>query len=316
MTLPVGPLTPYVTPDILINAPTGISWSSIPPGRSVTAAQHLAEQLNICMRATAEADTICNQVLRATLDTELQSGPDYRVTIQNDTGNVRVVLQRWPILSIQAVQVSPNTFPRSWTTVPTGFYDIEHPVIGLYGTSAPSAAGEGGQSIIIAPQYASWCRGRHGFWIKVQYVNGWPHTSLTAPSLAGATALAVDDCTGWATVSEALGGTGVVGVIYDAGSQEVAQVTAASVTAGPGTVTLAQPLTYAHAAGVLFTSLPASVMWAVTELGAAEALTRGATATTVQQIPGGGGTSGTGPTKSAGLVDLAEKRLAPFRRVI
>lgn len=316
MTLPVGPLTPYVTPEILINAPTGISWDSIPPGRSVTAAQHTAEQLNICMRATAEADAICNQVLRATVDTEYLSGPNFRITIQNSTGNARVVLQRWPILSISSIQVSPNTFPRQWTTVPTGYYDIEFPVVGLYGTSAPSGAGEGGQSILIAPPYVSWCNGRHGFWVKVQYVNGWPHTSLTANALVGATTISVDDCTGWTTTAEATGLSGVTGVVYDSGNQEVAQVTGASATSGPGTLTLAAPLVFAHTAGTLFTSLPGSAMWAVIELASAQALTRGATATTVQQIPGGGGTAGSGPMKVAGLVAQAKADLAPFRRVV
>jgi hypothetical protein len=312
----VGPLTPYVTPDILVNAPTGISWSSIPPGRNVTDAEHRAEQLNICMRATAEADTICNQVLRATVDTEYQSGPDRRITIQNDTGNTRITLQRWPILTIQAVQVSPNTFPRQWTTVPTNSYDIEHPVIGLYGTSAPSAAGEGGQTILVARGYGGWRLGRNGYWYRVTYVNGWPHTSLTVAASAGDAVLQVDDCTGWATVSETLGSTGVTGVVYDAGAQEVAQATATTVTAGPGTVTLAAPLTYPHAAGTLFSSLPGSVMWAVTELAAAQAMTRGATATTVQQIPGGGGSAGAGPMRVAGLVAQAKADLAPFRRVV
>lgn len=315
MTLPVGPLTPYVTPDILVNAPTGISWQTIPPGRNVTDAQRAAEQLNICMRATAEADTICNQVLRATLDTEYQSGPNYRVTYQQATGNTRIILQRWPILSIQSVQVSANTFPRQWTTVPTGYYDVEHPVIGLYGTSAASGAGEGGQSILVSTPYGGWFLGRDGFLFKVQYTNGWPHSSLTQAANIGDTVLHVDDTTGWATTSEATGVTGVTGVIYDAGAQEVAQATATSTTSGPGTVTLASPLTYPHLADTLFTSLPGSIMWAVTELAAAQALTRGATATTVQQIPGGGGSTG-GVMKVAGLMEQAKADLAPFRRVI
>lgn len=314
--LPVGPLTPYVTPEILTNAPTGISWSSIPPGRNVTDAQHYAEALNICMRATGMADAYCNQVLRATVDTEYQSGPDYRLTYQQSTGNTRLLLQRWPILSITQIQVSPNTFPRNWVTVPSGFYDIEHPVVGLYGTAAASAAGEGGQSILIAPGYVNWTLGRNGYWVKATYVNGWPHTSLTTAATAGATSIQVDDCTGWATAAEATGVTGVTGIVYDSGQQETAQATATSAASGPGTVTLASPLAFDHPPGTLFSSMPEAVMWGVILYGASQALTRGATATTVQQIPGGGGNSGTGPSRPATLQEQGNQFLTPFKRTI
>lgn len=281
----------------------------------MTDAQKQAEQLNICMRSTAMVDTYCNQPLRATLDTEFQSGPDYRITVQSGTGNGRVILQRWPVLSIQSVQVSPNTFPRQFTTVPANCYDIEHPVIGLYGTSAASGAGEGAQSILLAPGWVTWWNGRNGFWVKTTYINGWPHTSLTQAANIGDMSLHVDDCTGWATVSETLGSTGVTGVIYDNGAQEVAKATATSATAGPGTVTLASPLIYPHAAGTLYTSLPASVIQAAILYSTAQALTRGATATTVQTIPGGG-SGGGGGKGAADVAGEAELLLDPYRRVI
>jgi len=315
VTLPVGPLTPYVTPELLTSAPTGISWSSIPPGRGTTPAQQLAEQANICARATGEADTYCNQVLRATLDTEIQQGPDFRITVQNGTGNGRFILQRWPVLQIVSLAVSPNVFPRQYAILPTNAYDIEHPVIGVYGSSAPSAAGEGGQSIVFAPGWVNWALGRNGYVVKCQYINGWPHTSLTAPTSAGATTLQVDDCTGWAVTSEALGVTGATGTVFDSGSQEVAHVTAASAVAGPGSLTLSAPLQYAHAAGVMVSTLPQSVIWAVILYGSSIALTRGATATTVQTIPGGGGSTA-GVKSPADLAGEAELLLDPFRRTV
>ncbi len=260
-------------------------------------------------------DTYCNQPLRATLDTEFQSGPDYRITVQTGTGNGRVILQRWPVLSIESVAISANTFPRQFQAVPANCYDIEHPVIGLYGTSVASGAGEGGQSILIQAGWINWGLGRNGFWVRTQYVNGWPHTSLTQPANIGDMVLHVDDCTGWATTSETLGSTGVTGVIYDNSGQEVAQATATSTTAGPGIVTLAAPLVFPHAAGTLFTSLPASVIQAGILFSTAQALTRGSTTTTVQSIPG----AGTGAAGAKGVADLsaeAELLLNPFRRVI
>ena len=314
--LPVGPLTPYCTPEILVQAPTGISWSTIPPGRDVTYEMRLAEQSNICQRATAMIDSYCNQVLRASINTEQYSGPDYRMTIQNGTGNVRMILQRWPILSIISVQVSPNAvFPRQWSTLSSGMWDIEWPPLGIYGTNAPSSAGEGGQSIVLAPGTASWCLGRHGFQIKVQYVNGWPHTGLTVAASAGDMSIQVDDCTGWTITSEATDITGATGTIYDSGSQEVAQVTAATATSGPGTLTLANALTFNHDAGTMVTTLPPSVIWAAILYSSGIALTRGATATTVQTIPGGSAstTAARGPTD---LGSQAQMLLNPFRRVI
>lgn len=317
--LPVGPGTPYITPQLLTQAPTGISWASIPSGSGVTPGQRLAAQADICAQATAQADEMCFQPLRATIDTEQYSGPDFRMTVQSQTGNVRMILARWPILTVLSIEISPNSFPRQWTSLAAGQWDIEHPVIGVYGSVAPSASGgDGGQSIIFAPS-VSWSLGRDGFVVRITYVNGWPHAGITAPASEGDTVLLVDDCTGWALTSEMTGATGAVGTVFDSGAQETVQATATSVTSGPGTVTLAQPLSYPHDPGVIVSALPASVQWGVILLAAQQALTRGATATTVQSVPGTGSTTGTGGgagLNSRDLLGQAKRILAPFRRTI
>jgi hypothetical protein len=324
LVLPVGPLTPYVTPEILTGAPTGISWNSIPPGKAATPAQRLAEQSNICLRATAMADAYCNQVLRATVDTEQDSGPDKWVTVQSGTQNARVMLQRWPVLAIQSVSVAPTgLFPRQFTTLPAGYYDIERPILGISGTTAPAPDGQGGQAILLAPGYVSWALGRNGFTIRTTYINGWPHTSLTTAATAGTTTLPVDDCTGWAISTNIVGGgTEVVpvtgsttGIMYDSGGQEVIQVTAASVNAGAGTLTLQNPLQFSHNPGVMVSTLPASLIWATILFSTAMALTRGATATTVHEIPGAG--AGSVPSREpSDLIGEAELLLNPYRRTI
>lgn len=315
--LPVGPLTPYVTPEILTSAPTGISWSTIPPGRDVTFEQRLAEQSNICQRASSQVDAYCNQVLRASIDNEQYSGPHFRMTIQNGTGNTRMILQRWPILQVLSVQVASNAvFPRQFTSLSANMWDIEWPPLGLYGTNAPASAGEGGQSIVLAPGATSWCLGRHGYLVRVSYINGWPHTGLTSNAVSGAQTIQVDDCTGWAITSEATGVTGATGTVYDSGSQEVIQVTAASAAAGPGTLSLAKPLTFNHDTGTMVTTLPQSVMWATILICTGIALTRGATSTTIQTIPGGGGAGGGGAKEPSDLTGEAELLLNPFKRTI
>lgn len=317
MPIPTAP-TPYVTPATLTAAPTGISWNTIPPGRDVTPAEKQAEQYNICQRATAEADAYCNQVLRATTDTETYSGPGdpgFRMNLQQDTGNTRIILHRWPVIAINFVKVSGNaTWPRQYITLPSNWAEPEHPPAGLYGSAVPTAgAGSGGQSIIIGPGYISWGLGRQGFVVQVQYINGWPHCGLTAPATAGSTTLTVDDCTGWTVPNYLTGVSTTAGIIYDSGLQETVQVTAASAKSGPGTLTLSTPLLYSHETGVAVSTIPESIRWAVILLAAAEALARGATSTTVQTVPGHGQSSG---GRSMSLREEAWTLLHPWKRTI
>lgn len=298
-----------------IRGVTGIDWLSLPPGSQVTQAQRQAEQINVAGRATSRADGFCRQVLRATAVQEQLYGPDYYLTVQNGSGLGRAILSYWPVLSITKVEVAPNTFPRQWTTVTSGYYDIERPALGFYNSVAPAAAPIGGQAILIDQGYVSWCNGRNGFVVRVSYVNGWPHTSLTetaTPVGSGTQTIAVDDCTGWAITGE-FGQVGAAGLVYDLGLQETIQVTEASATSGPGTLTLASPLANTHVAGVMITTLPQSVIDAVILYATAQALQRGATSTTIHAIPGGSGGGADSP-------DVAIKRandlLAPFRTTI
>lgn len=320
MTIPVEPVplpagqTPYVTADQLLNGqwPTGVSFASIPPGRTVTDAQKYAATSSITAEATAECDAYCNMPLRCTLTTETFHGPGdgaNRVTVQSGSGLGRVVLQRLPVLAITNVQVAPNTFPRQWTTVPSGYYEPEYPALGLYNSIAPSAGGQGGQAILIQQGYINWWYGRNGYVIQPTYYHGWPHCSLTADASEGASTVSVDDCTGWGITT--IAGTGAAGVIYDSGSQEAVNCTASSVTTGPGTLALASPLQYAHSAGVMVSSFPQDIIWACALFAAAAALTRGATATTIQDAPGRGAGMST-----ATLAGEAELKLRPYRRTV
>jgi hypothetical protein len=96
------------------------------------------------------------------------------------------------------------------------------------------------------------------------------------------------------------------------------QVTAASVTSGPGTLTLSSALNFTHASGVIVTSLPQSVIDAMILFSAAEALQRGATSTTVHQLPGGAGGAaggGKGPTPMD-YIKAGNMLIHPYRRSI
>lgn len=319
--------TPYISPETLITAPTGIDWYSIPVGDDITPAQNAAEWWNMCQRATAQVDGYCNQVLRATSDIELFHGPDFRVTVGPGSGgsslspywgnfsgfNARIITSRFPVLSVTSVQVCPNSlWPRVWTSVTAGNFEPEIPPIGIYGSASPASDAMGGQAILVAPGWIDWTYGRNGFAIMVTYINGYPHASLTAAASAGAGTIQVDDCTGWGITSYQ-SVTGATGVIKDSGQQEAVHVASASKTSGPGTLTLSTNLVYPHPAGTVITTLPASIEQATILFAAAEALTRGATTTTIHDI--GGHAQNTGGDVT-GLKTEAELLCHPFRRTI
>jgi hypothetical protein len=323
--LPLG-LTPYISPLTLTNAPTGIDFTTIPDVDS-SPSQINAEQWNMCMRATSMADQYCNQLLRASIDTEVLHGPVYRVVVGPQAGggnlgaywgtvgsNCRAIMSRWPILAVNSVKVCGNgVWPRVWTSLPAGYFEPESPPWGLYNSSAPADDAYGGQAVLIAPGYVDWCLGRNGYVLEIAYTNGWPHTSNTVNASAGATQITVSDTTGWALTSYAGTVTGATGVFKDGGQTEAITVTASSTTSGPGTLTLAAALTYPHEIGTVVTTLPAAVEQACILFCTAQALVRGATSTTIHSI--GGHVQSTGGD-TAGLNSEAEILLHPFRRTV
>ncbi len=297
--------TPYLTVPELLSAPTGISWNTIPSRASSVAAQQ-AEQTNICWRATHMIDEYCNQPLRATLDTETLTGPDARLTVQNN-GVAQFVTERWPILAVVSGKCSPAAaFPPVWVPMTPDNFIIHSPAVGLAGSSAFGAAGGGASRIEVSPGFVSWFAGRNGYRLEITYINGWPHTGLTAAVLAGAQTIEVDDCTGWGT------GSGVLGTFRDGVNTETVLATATSVTSGPGTVTLATPLQYPHAVGIAFTAMPWSIQQAAILYATGLALLRGATALTAQSSPGSMTSGGKGTDD---LYSEAEVLLDPYRRV-
>lgn len=313
--IPLG--TPYLTPEMLLNAPTGASWEIIPEPNAPQA-DVLAELTNICWRATSFVDTYCNQVLRSTSDNEYLSGPGMpRCTVDPNTGNGVLVMRRWPVTEVLAIQLAQSSvFPRVWSTVPAGMYAVRHPLISS-GDSASATAPDGGWTIDVAPDYLTWAYRRGGQQVLVSYINGWPHTSLTADAQSGASTLQVDDVTGWA---------GASGFAYDGGATEqvsVASVTATSplalpnnigtVPAGPGTIALSSPLAFPHVKGTVISALPANVVLAGVWAAAAQALEAGIDAVAVQSIAGehisSGGGGGSLNTEAELLLDAYRRRI-------
>jgi hypothetical protein len=183
----------------------------------------------------------------------------------------------------------------------------------MYGSVSPGGTAQGSQAILVAPGFINWQYGRNGWAVKTSYINGWPHTEIDEFTDAGSTTLPVDDTTGWAITNYFGTYTGATGIIKDAGQQEVIQVLSASTTTGPGILTLASPLSYPHQSGIIATTIPAAIEEACILFATAEALTRGATSTTIHDI--GGHSQGTGGD-IVGLNTEAELLCAPFRRTV
>lgn len=253
-------------------------------------------------------DVAANQVLRATITTEQFVGPG--TTRWKQDGWISILLlARGPILNVLGGQIAPRLPPLQFTTVPANQFYVNSPPLGIYGTSVPGDAGEFGQSVTMGGQLVT--GGRGSAVLQVQYANGWPHCSLTQAASAGDTALHVDDCTGFAPPAGLM--TGAAGILYDmTGGQETATVTAATVTQGPGVLTVTPALMDAHQAGVIFSAMPATLQWASILFGVAQALTRGATATTPQTLSPSGVKTGDG---AMAIEKAACAMVRNFRRV-
>jgi hypothetical protein len=315
--MPTG--TPYITPAMLADQQTGVAWQNIPEVNALPQ-QTLATQTQVCWQATSIVDTFCNQVLRATVDNELLTGPGARMSTLPGTDVGRLVMRRWPVTEVLAIQISKTRdFPASWTPVPAGLFEVERPLINTLTDTASATAPDGGSGILVAPGYIPPLtpRTRNTRRALVSYTNGWPHTSLTAAATASATVLQVDDVTGFA---------GASAFVYDGADTEPVAVLSVSATSplvlpngvgtaqtGPGTITLASPLANAHPVGAVVSSLPANVIWAVVLAAAAQVLESGITAITAQSLSGSISEGGTGVDD---LKTEYEILLAPFKRIV
>jgi hypothetical protein len=310
--------TPYLTREVLFDAPTGCSWS-ITPSPDATEQATQAAVTDVIWRATSRMDTYCNQPLRSTVDTEYLNGPGMpRCNVDQDTGNGILVVKRCPVTDVLAILISSSrAFPRVWTPVPDGKWDIRYPLIYSADAAAPTAP-DGGSAIDVAPGYISWRKGgRGGQRVQVCHVNGWPHTSLTQDAQAGDTTLHVDDVTGWA---------GAAGFAYNgATTEQLAASTAeanvplvlpngaGTAQAGPGTLTLTSGLAFRHEKGTLISAFPATLIEAAVYGCCVQALDAGIEALAVQNINGETVSSGQA-TKD--IVTEMELLLDPFRRII
>ena len=316
-------LTGYITPAMLIAAPTGISWSTIPVP-SASATQQLTSQQDICMRATASAEAFLNQQVRCTIDVQTNSAPSRRAWIDRSTGVMHFTCNHFPVLAVISAQTATSgVFPRQYAPVTAGTWEVDDPPSINTGSAVTGGDGQGGNIILFSPSTLTW-GGKNSNRISVTYLNGWPHAGITAAMAIPATAVHVDDVTGWSVATAA---APITCPIYDGANSEVVQVVGVASTTngttglaafGPGVLTLAANTANVHAgpisgvASCVISTLPATIMSAVIKMAVAEALVRGATATSVQRNQGQ-------TTKSGSPGDLyleGCELLLPYRRVV
>lgn len=310
-------LTPYITPTELINGPTGLDWSSIPT-RNASALAQLAEQTQICWRVTDRIDELAEQVLRATVDTETQRGPDFYLTVDMSTQEGKFLTSRWPILAVLSGQWCYSaTYPPVWTAIAANQFLVDD-IQGYLGSAGPGGSGAGANRIMIAPGNVDWSAGRNGFRVQVMYINGWPNCGITASiakpngPASGDSTIHVDDICGWGTQA-----AGIAGKCYDGASTEgivVTSVTPDTVGAnsGPGLLNLSAALGSAHTLGVRVSSQPATLQQAALNLATAYGRMRGATAVAAQS----GRATVTAGKSTEELQIEAEEIISKYARII
>lgn len=245
------------------------------------------------------------------------------------TDQFQLTMRQWPISEILAIQYARNRPPLSWNLAPSTSYLINHPLIGAYTDTASATAPDGGWSIQLDPCAIGSSSGvfggrsvrglwrRNGLRLLVSYTNGWPHTSLTESAEADASAIEVDDVTGW---------VGASGFGYDGSATEQVSVSAVAANSplelpngvgtaqtGPGTLTLTSPLTFGHEAGTLVSALPANVIQATILIATSQVLDSGIESISAQTLSGSTSLGGKGV---ADLIGQIRDLLNPYRRVI
>lgn len=246
--------TRLITPDELLEAPTGFDWGSVAESAGATTGTQTAELNRIIDRASNWASRYVynsqDARLCASTDTETaRIAPGVTKAWVDNTGWLWFRTAFFPILSITQAQ---------WALAPAGtqFSTIQYNALT---TANLLDYGEGTRKRRIVDFSQDWTFLRMGALVNFIYVNGWPNAVLTAPITAGANVnVPIDDSTGF-TATPGTPQIGKVATIFDADKTE--QVT---VTAVPDAthVTLAS-VANAHAAGVGLSAVPPEMKWAV-----------------------------------------------------
>jgi hypothetical protein len=278
-------VVPYISTTDYANAPTAVSTTDLVPGGNAQA--NLVEFANVIRRASGWANSLCHQILAATLDVQARSG----LYVRRD-GTVRVVCDFWPVLEVDTFLAGPSPSTMSAITDPAdmaliGRKVLSVPVSGMSGNSVGNLQFPGP----LRPGDRAYCQ--WGYW------NGWPHTTLAATLAHGGSTLVVTNA-----MPPALAGRAMT--IWDGPLTEQVQI-AASFTGGTSLplvgVTLNDHTLPAAPALIMVSTFPDDMRQGVISLTSALIKVRGAESYDMPSV-------GAEPSKEAlieggGLEDLA-----------
>jgi hypothetical protein len=280
---------PYLTTAEYLAEPTGVDLSQLIPGATSQAVNEAA-LATLIRSASSYADSLCYQVLGATLDT--QAG-EYRIFRD---GTIRVPVDYTPLVEVTAVSLGWAAGQLSALTDLSGLW-LQRKVVRI----------PVGPSLISGAGYVFTAPARYGhIFAQVLYVNGFANTTLAADVSAAASSV---------TVASPLGiFPGLPMTIYDDAVAKTEMVTVANTyVQGSTTVPLVSPLVNAHTSGTAISALPRAIKQAVTALTTHLIKTRGAESMALASVSGGPAMQQAMPG-STEEYDLAVDLLHPFRR--
>jgi hypothetical protein len=284
--------SPYITATEYLNSPTGVDTSQLVPAGTV--AQNQAALQSQIGKASSWADSLCAQVLCATLD--IQAG-QYRM---QRGGIIAVPVDYTPVVMVTDVK---------WGYRPGALQDLTDltdvwpngKVVEIPLLTANTVTN-------LTPPPAPGILGRTGYvYAQVSYVNGYANTILAAAATAGQSSI---------TVASAFGLVPGLQLTLSDGAVTEGVTIASGYTLNSTTVPLTAPLLNNHAVGTSFSAFPLSIKQAVISLTNALIKTRGAAAVeigSIHETPGK-----VDDIEAGGMTDLeiAVDLLGPFRRVI
>jgi hypothetical protein len=223
----MGTTVPYITVAELKRSPIYTQLQKLVPGQSD--ADRDAELGAIIRRVSAMINGEVNQNLAASVDDEIG-----RLTVSND-GELRIHTRSNPIIEVQSISLGPDVYNLTPVT------DLTHLVLDPWRITIPR-----GSNQLVSGNLPMTGVGRPGqrLWAQFTYVNGYPVTTLAAPTAVGDTSITVADATG------IVAGTTLL-TIKDGRLLEQVVPTAVN-----GNTLTVPALVNAHAAGVGVTALP------------------------------------------------------------
>lgn len=282
---------PYLTLEEYKNAPTAIDLDNLVFNSQDPEVQD-AELRNVIARASSWADTYCNQVLGATLETEQQ-----RSRVSTD-GSIRFHPRFSPVVALTNFNYGYPTNMATLGDCSVAWIEDEQIIIpnatlGTWTSQGPLSLGSynGGPG--------------NQMFLKYTYVAGYTNTIMDLPTAIGDTSFTVHDGTG-ITIGQILS-------IYDGMNTENVTV-ADTYVFGSTTVPVTRPMVFAHDSGVSVSALPPVIKEAVILITTAFLKARGDSSMTMS-VTSSPGQVFPGSEKFGNELILAQRLLSSYRRI-